>query len=66
MKGAHQLMSIIQHEPDRATWWAKQEEIIGGRFSKDRPTYSSMIKFSKEQIDMFDPSEESIACFCGD
>ena len=66
MKGAHQLMSIIQHEPDRATWWAKQEEIIGGRFSKDRPTYASMIQFSKEQIDMFDATEETIACFCGD
>ena len=66
MKGAHQLMSIIQHEPDRATWWAKQEEIIGGRFSKDRPTYASMLQFSKEQIDMFDATEETIACFCGD
>jgi len=66
MKGAHQLMSIIQHEPSRATWWAKQEEIIGGRFSKDRPTYASMIQFSKEQIDMFDPDEAAISCFCGD
>jgi 3'-phosphoadenosine 5'-phosphosulfate sulfotransferase (PAPS reductase)/FAD synthetase len=66
MKGAHQLMSIIQHEPNRATWWAKQEEIIGGRFSKDRPTYASMSQFGKDQIDLFDASEETIACFCGD
>jgi len=25
-----------------------------------------MIKFAAEQKDMFDPNEESIACFCGD
>ncbi len=66
MKGAHQLMSIIQHEPNRAIWWAKQEEIIGGRFSKDRPTYASMSQFGKDQIDLFDATEETIACFCGD
>jgi 3'-phosphoadenosine 5'-phosphosulfate sulfotransferase (PAPS reductase)/FAD synthetase len=66
MKGGNQLMSIIQREPNRAIWWAEQEKKIGGRFSKDRPDYTQMMEFSKNQTDMFDPNEESIACFCGD
>jgi 3'-phosphoadenosine 5'-phosphosulfate sulfotransferase (PAPS reductase)/FAD synthetase len=66
MKGSYQLASIVQQNPSKAIWWAAQEEKIKGRFSKDRPTYQQMIDFSKSQIDMFDQTEESIACFCGD
>lgn len=66
MKGGNQLMSIIQREPNRAIWWAEQEKKIGGRFSKDRPDYSQMMTFGKNQADMFDQNEETIACFCGD
>jgi hypothetical protein len=66
MKGGSQIASIIQHQPHRAIWWAKQEEIINGRFCKDRPSYASMMQFTKDQTDMFDPNEETIACFCGD
>ena len=66
MKPVSQVASMIQEKPERAVWWAKQEEIANGRFSKDRPTYASMINFTKKQIDMFDPNEEAISCFCGD
>lgn len=66
MKGGNQLMSIIQHEPNRAIWWAEQEKRIGGRFSKDRPDYTQMMTFGKNQADMFAKDEETIACFCGD
>jgi len=66
MKGGNQLMSIIQREPNRAIWWAEQEKKIGGRFSKDRPDYTQMMEFGKNQTDMFDQNEETIACFCGD
>lgn len=66
MKGGNQLMSIIQHEPNRAIWWAEQEKRIGGRFSKDRPDYTQMMTFGKNQADMFATDEETIACFCGD
>jgi hypothetical protein len=38
----------------------------GAVFRSDRPSYASMLKFSADQIDMFDKDEESIACFCGD
>jgi len=66
MKPMHQVMSMVADKPERAAWWAKQEELIGGRFSKDRPTYAQMLKFSQEQRDMFDKEEEGVSCFCGD
>ena len=66
MKPIAQVASMIQEKPERAIWWAQQEKIANGRFSKDRPTYADMMKFRKSQIDMFDPNEEAIACFCGD
>jgi hypothetical protein len=40
------------------------EKQIGGRFSKDKPTYKQMLQFTKDQASLFD--DESIACFCGD
>jgi 3'-phosphoadenosine 5'-phosphosulfate sulfotransferase (PAPS reductase)/FAD synthetase len=65
LKGANQIMSLIRDNPSRAIWWAGQEEKIKSTFRSDRPSYSEMLKYSKEQIDMF-PNEEAIACFCGD
>jgi hypothetical protein len=38
----------------------------GAVFRSDRPSYAQMLKFSASQKDMFDPNEETIACFCGD
>jgi hypothetical protein len=38
----------------------------GAVFRSDRPSYAAMLKFSADQTDMFDPDDESIACFCGD
>lgn len=66
LKGAHQTISIIQQQPERAIWWAKQEKLIGATFRKDRPSYSDMLSFTKKQQDMFIEKDESIACFCGD
>jgi len=66
MKPLAQIASMIQEKPERAVWWAEQEKIANGRFSKDRPNYASMMQFTKDQADMFDPNEETIACFCGD
>jgi 3'-phosphoadenosine 5'-phosphosulfate sulfotransferase (PAPS reductase)/FAD synthetase len=66
MKGGSQIMSIIQHQPERAVWWAKQEEKINGRFSKDRASYAEMMKFAQEQTDFFTADDETIPCFCGD
>jgi 3'-phosphoadenosine 5'-phosphosulfate sulfotransferase (PAPS reductase)/FAD synthetase len=72
LKPASQVLSLITEKPERAVWWAKQEakaEAVASsaaRFREDRPSYAQMLKFSKEQRDMFDPNEETISCFCGD
>ena len=65
LKGPHQIFSLIQEKPARAVWWAKMEETIG-TFRSDRPSYASMLQYSKDQTNLFDPNEEAIACFCGD
>lgn len=73
LKGAAQIQSLIAEKPERAIWWARMETSItnakitdGGRFRSDRPSYAQMAAYAAAQRDMFDPSEEAIACFCGD
>jgi hypothetical protein len=72
LKPMSQIASLIAEKPERAVWWAKMEALAlaskpsGAVFNKDRPSYASMLQFSKEQRDMFDPNEEGISCFCGD
>lgn len=64
LKGTSILTSLIQQNPNRVVWWEKQEENIGARFSKDKPTYSQMAKFNREQTELF--VDATIECFCGD
>lgn len=66
LKGAHQIQSLIADRPERAIWWARQEQAIGAKFRSDRPSYAQMAQFVAQQRDMFDPNEEAISCFCGD
>jgi len=73
LKPARQVVSLIQEKPERAVWWAKQEQAAeavahgaGNRFRNDRPSYAQMMNFVDRQADMFDPNEEAISCFCGD
>jgi hypothetical protein len=72
LKGQSQIFSLIREKPERAIWWAKMEKdskaskSSGDVFRQDRPSYAEMLKFSKEQTDMFMGEDEAIACFCGD
>jgi hypothetical protein len=72
LKGGAQILSLVQEKPERAVWWAKMEALAlaskpsGAVFRSDRPSYAQMASFAADQGDMFDPSEEAIACFCGD
>lgn len=73
LKPTYQVISLIAEKPERAVWWARMEATHinkaindSGRFRKDRPNYAEMAKFAAQQRDMFDASEEGIACFCGD
>jgi len=65
LKGPEQIMGLIKDNPDRAIWWAKQEDAIGATFRSDRPSYSQMRHFINKQADMFN-NAGSIECFCGD
>lgn len=72
LKGGAQVLSLIAEKPERAVWWASMEALAlaskpsGAVFRSDRPSYASMAEFAKSQRTIFDPDEESIACFCGD
>ena len=74
LKPGAQILSLIQEKPEKAVWWAKMEKLgaeiasnpSGAVFRQDRPSYASMLQFTKEQTMMFDINEETIACFCGD
>lgn len=73
LKPASQILSLITERPQRTAFWIRHEEAAAKRcngdgqyFAIDRPSYSQMLQFSKDQTDMFDQNEEAIACFCGD
>lgn len=72
LKPASQVLSLIKEKPERAIWWAKQEQeaekvaVSASRFRDDRPSYADMLRFSQDQRDMFDAEEEAIPCLCGD
>jgi 3'-phosphoadenosine 5'-phosphosulfate sulfotransferase (PAPS reductase)/FAD synthetase len=70
LKALPKITTLIAQKPERAIWWAKQEEWAqtqtngdGNKFRIDRPRYADIHKFIDRQGDMF---EESIECFCGD
>lgn len=66
LKKADHLLGLIIDKPERAVWWASMEEKIGARFNQAHPSYSDMIKYNSTQQGLFDPNEQTIACFCGD
>lgn len=70
LKSLPKILSLVTQNPERATWWAKQEDWAqtqtsgdGNRFRIDRPRYADIHNFVDRQGDMFD---DSIPCFCGD
>jgi 3'-phosphoadenosine 5'-phosphosulfate sulfotransferase (PAPS reductase)/FAD synthetase len=72
LKPAAQIQSLIAERPERAEFWIRMEALSlaskpsGAVFRSDRPKYEQMAAFAASQRDMFDASEEGIACFCGD
>jgi len=65
LKGPHQIMGLVKESPERAAWWATQEQKIGATFRSDRASYTQMMQFMDAQGDMFN-TEGGISCFCGD
>ena len=66
LKGFDSLYSLISEKPERAVWWAAQENRIGATFHKQRPTYAQMRQNVLDQVDFVGHEEEAIACFCGE
>jgi 3'-phosphoadenosine 5'-phosphosulfate sulfotransferase (PAPS reductase)/FAD synthetase len=82
LKGPRQVMSMIRLEPQRAVWWAKQEQWAsdnidgpakgdGWRFRNDRPGYQRMLDYATSQGEMHTDdiavsADEAMSCFCGD
>jgi 3'-phosphoadenosine 5'-phosphosulfate sulfotransferase (PAPS reductase)/FAD synthetase len=70
LKSLPKIITLVAQKPERAVWWAKQEEWAqtqtqgdGNRFRIDRPRYANIHNFVDRQGDMFD---DSIECFCGE
>lgn len=65
MKGPQQIAGLVKDNPERAIWWARQEQAIGATFRNDRPSYGELHNYMDSQADMFN-NEGTISCFCGD
>lgn len=67
LKGKGLLTRIMRDRPELADWWIRMES-RGGRFRKDRPSYSVMLEHSKRPslFSLDEPDELSIACHCTD
>lgn len=72
LKGTGKKQSIIRERPDLADWWIEQEESLsadkgkGAFFRADRPSYKTMKRIALDQTTIFDFTDETISCFCGD
>lgn len=73
LKGANQVFTMIQEQPKRAVWWAKQEargqanKPEGNLFRIDRPGYARMLEYATTQGSLLTGLEDDgISCFCGD
>ena len=65
LKSAHQRVSAMQRNPQMPVWWIRMEELTGGTFTKNH-SYKAMANFAANQINIFDPDQKAIDCFCGD
>lgn len=66
LKGTKIKKSIIEHNPELADWWIKQEKYMSATFGKDSPSYSQLQIIAKEQSNLFDFDDTTMNCFCGD
>lgn len=65
LKSFDTIYQSIAKKPEKAIWWAAQETKRRATFHKDRPSFSQMLEYTKNQID-FIGHDEAVTCFCGD
>lgn len=68
LKSKAKVEKIIRSNPERAVWWAEQEEKTGMPFRIDRPSYRIMLKQIKDQQHIFNDNidDDTIPCMCHD
>lgn len=68
LKGRAKLDKIMRTMPDAADWWAAQEDLTGGTFHKDRPTYRQMMTQLTVQGRLLDDAieDDTLPCSCTD
>lgn len=65
LKGTARIERVIRAEPNRAEWWAAQEDAISARFRKDRPTYRQLLTQITIQGELFQNLDDTtIPCDC--
>lgn len=65
LKSIGKKVSLIRAEPQRAEWWAQQEESTGNLFRIDQPSYRQMIHIATQPTLNFE-SEDIADCACTD
>ncbi|MDR1935893.1 MAG: Nin-like protein, partial [Candidatus Accumulibacter sp.] len=72
LKSLGQRLALVKARPEAAAWWIRMESLNlarkpgGARFRLHGPGYAELARFAACQRDLFDSSDETIACFCGD
>ena len=68
LKGRAKLNKAMRSMPDHFDWWARQEEKIGHRFDKRRPTYRQMLTQLTVQGQLYDDAieDDTLPCQCTD
>jgi len=74
LKKRAKLENVMRSAPERAEWWAQQEErgladgMSGGRFRLDRPTYRQMLTQLSVQGRLLDDviEDDTLPCACTD
>ncbi|MBA5201350.1 phosphoadenosine phosphosulfate reductase family protein [Pectobacterium aroidearum] len=72
LKPQGQRLALIKARPEAAIWWMRMESLnlaskaSGTRFRIDGPSYADLARFAANQGDLFDSTEDAVACFCGD
>lgn len=49
-KAGRKLLGLIDRAPDRADWWAAQEQATKTRWRIDRPTYGALVGAVRKQV----------------
>lgn len=68
LKGRAKLDKIMRTMPKASEWWASQEDLTGGTFHKDRPTYRQMMTQLSVQGRLLDDAieDDTLPCSCTD